>query len=82
MLDGRTGMPVRSVIASWAVAPVGMESAAMHADAIATALFFDGGAALAHRWGVHWVRVLSDGRAEASPDCPAELFTVADIVAP
>lgn len=82
VLDARTGMPVRSVIATWAVAPVGMQSGAMHADAIATALFFDGGAALAHRWGVHWVRVLSDGRAEASPHCPVELFTSADIVGP
>ena len=82
VLDARTGMPVRSVIATWAVAPVGMESGAMHADAIATALFFDGGADLAHRWGVRWVRMLSDGRAETSPDCPAELFTAADIVGP
>lgn len=80
VLDARTGAPVRSVIASWAVAPAGMESGAMHADAIATALFFEGGASLAHRWGIRWVRVLSDGRAEASPDCPAKLFTAADIV--
>ena len=38
VLDARTGAPVRTVAATWAVAPT-----AMRADAIATALFFDGG---------------------------------------
>jgi len=70
VLDARTGAPVRTVVATWAVAPE-----AMLADAAATALFFDGGAALCAQWGVAWVRMLSDGRVEYSPDCPAELFT-------
>lgn len=69
VLDARTGHPVRSVTATWAVAPT-----AMVADAVATALFFDGGAGVAHRWQVEWVRMLSDGRVEWSPECSAELF--------
>ncbi|MEZ3159600.1 FAD:protein FMN transferase [Microbacterium sp. BWT-B31] len=70
VLDARTGEPVRTVAATWAVAPT-----AMRADAIATALFFDGGPRLAHEWGVEWVRMLTDGRVEWSPGCGAELFT-------
>lgn len=69
VLDARTGEPVRTVVATWALGDT-----AMRADAIATALFFDGGARLAADWGIDWVRMLSDGRVEWSPDCPAELF--------
>jgi thiamine biosynthesis lipoprotein len=72
VLDARTGEPVRTVVATWAVAPT-----AMRADAIATALFFPGGDRLAHAWGVAWVRMLTDGRVEWSPGCDAELFTAA-----
>ncbi|KAA0959461.1 FAD:protein FMN transferase [Microbacterium sp. ANT_H45B] len=70
VLDARTGMPVRAWAATWAIAPD-----AMRADAVATALFFDGGPELAASWGVEWVRMSTDGRAESSPDCPAQLFT-------
>lgn len=70
VLDARTGQPVRTIVATWAIAPT-----AMRADAIATALFFDGGAALAHEWGAEWVRMLSDGRVEHSAGSKAELFT-------
>ena len=70
VLDARTGAPVRTVAATWAVA-----STAMRADAIATALFFDGGPEIAHRWGVEWVRMTTDGRVEWSPGSRAELFT-------
>ncbi|MCP1430586.1 thiamine biosynthesis lipoprotein [Microbacterium foliorum] len=70
VLDARTGMPVRTWAATWAIAPD-----AMRADAVATALFFDGGPELASSWGVEWVRMSTDGRAESSPDCPAQLFT-------
>ncbi|WP_324014392.1 FAD:protein FMN transferase [Microbacterium sp. JZ37] len=75
VLDARTGLPVRTVVATWAIAPT-----AMVADAAATALFFDGGPEYAHAHGVHWVRVLSDGRAEWSWGSrgergEAELFT-------
>lgn len=70
VLDARTGAPVRTIVATWAVAPE-----AMRADAITTALFFDGGPRLAFEWGVEWVRMTTDGRVEWSPGCRAELFT-------
>lgn len=76
VLDARTGVPVSTVAATWAVADT-----AMRADALATALFFDGGDALAHRWGAEWVRMLTDGRVEWSNGCSAELFTNAASVA-
>ncbi|MBO9625249.1 MAG: FAD:protein FMN transferase [Microbacterium sp.] len=69
VLDARTGVPVRTWAATWAIA-----KDAMSADAVATALFFDGGPELAAEWGVEWVRMSTDGRAESSPRCPAELF--------
>jgi thiamine biosynthesis lipoprotein len=70
VLDARTGLPVRTWAATWAIAPD-----AMTADAVATALFFDGGPELAARWGVEWVRMSTDGRAQRSPGCPVEIFT-------
>ncbi|WP_109210854.1 MULTISPECIES: FAD:protein FMN transferase [Microbacterium] len=73
VLDARTGQPVRTIAATWAVAPE-----AMMADAIATALFFDGGPRLAHQWGVEWVRMTTDGRVEWSPGCHADLFVRTD----
>lgn len=69
VLDARTGEPVRSVIATWACAPD-----AMHADAAATALFFEGGPELAARWGVEWVRMTQARQVEWSPGVSAELF--------
>lgn len=65
VLDARTGLPVRTWAATWAVAPD-----AMRADAIATALFFDGGPELAEAWGVEWVRMSTEGRAERSTGFP------------
>lgn len=61
VLDARTGEPVRTVVATWAIART-----AMLADAAATALFFEGGERFAHAHDVHWVRMLTDGRAEWS----------------
>lgn len=69
VLDARTGLPVRTWAATWAFAPE-----AMRADAVATALFFDGGPGLAAAWGVEWVRMTTDGRVQRSPGCPADLF--------
>ncbi|WP_217183285.1 FAD:protein FMN transferase [Streptomyces sp. AC495_CC817] len=69
VLDARTGVPVRTWAATWAFAPE-----AMAADALATALFFDGGPQLAASWGAEWVRMSTDGRVERSPGCPADLF--------
>ncbi|WP_214466567.1 FAD:protein FMN transferase [Microbacterium flavescens] len=70
VLDARTGAPVRTIAATWAVA-----ATAMQADAVATALFFDGGPRIAHAWGVEWVRMTTDGRVDWSPSCGADLFT-------
>lgn len=72
VLDARTGVPVRTWAATWALAPD-----AMTADAVSTALFFDGGPELAAAWGVEWVRMSTDGRVQHSPGCPAELFLAA-----
>jgi len=69
VLDARTGVPVRQYAATWAVAPD-----AMTADAVATALFFDGGPSLAADWGAEWVRMRTDGSVEWSPRSEAELF--------
>lgn len=69
VLDARTGLPVRTWAATWALAPE-----AMIADAVATALFFDGGPDIARTWGVEWVRMSTDGRVQRSPGWTAELF--------
>ncbi len=70
VLDARTGAPVRTIAATWAIA-----RDAMTADATATALFFDGGPRFAHERAVEWVRMTTDGRVEWSPGSKAELFT-------
>jgi len=75
VLDARTGQPVRAYAATWAVA-----ADAMTADAVATALFFDGGPRLAYEWGAEWVRMTTDGVVEWSPGCGADLFLGADSV--
>ncbi|MCK2037378.1 FAD:protein FMN transferase [Microbacterium sp. SSW1-49] len=77
VLDARTGMPVRTWAATWALAPD-----AMTADAVATALFFDGGPELAAEWDVEWVRMSTDGRVQRSPGCDAELFLAGATRAP
>lgn len=69
VLDARTGVPVQAYAATWAIADT-----AMRADALATALFFDGGPELAAAWGAQWVRMRTDGRVEWSPGSTAELF--------
>lgn len=75
VLDARTGEPVRTIAATWAVA-----ATTMVADAAATALFFDGGPAFAAAHHVSWVRMMTDGRVEWSPGCRADLFLGADSV--
>lgn len=77
VLDARTGMPVRTWAATWALG-----SDAMLADAVATALFFDGGPELAAAWGVEWIRMSTDGRVQRSAGCPAELFLTGGATAP
>ncbi|REC98128.1 thiamine biosynthesis lipoprotein [Microbacterium sp. AG157] len=70
VLDARTGAPVRAYAATWALAET-----AMRADALATALFFDGGPELAASWNAHWVRMRTDGRVEWSPGFSGEIFS-------
>lgn len=74
VIDGRTGEPVRTVMATWVVAPD-----AMLADAIATALFFEGGSDIAASHAeVEWVRMLSTAAVQHSPLQRLELFTATE----
>lgn len=64
LLDARTGAPVRSIVATWAMA-----ADAMTADALATALFVAPGPVLAAEFAEsspQWLQVFSDGHAEGS----------------
>jgi thiamine biosynthesis lipoprotein len=73
LLDARTGAPVRSIIATWAMA-----SDAMTADALATALFVAPGPVLAAEFaeaGPEWLQVFSDGHAEGSQIFMEGLFS-------
>jgi FAD:protein FMN transferase len=70
VIDGRTGVPARDVVASWVVA-----DDAATADGLATALFFVPAARLAPAFRFSWVRMFADGRAEVSADFDGELFT-------
>jgi len=69
VLDGTTGAPVRTVVASWAMA-----ASAMTADALATALFFVDGSRLQQEFDCSWLAVHSDGHAEYSADFEGVLF--------
>ncbi|MGX6449155.1 FAD:protein FMN transferase, partial [Patulibacter sp. S7RM1-6] len=69
VLDGRTGEPTRTVVATWAIAATAME-----ADGLATALFFASPGALERSFAFTGVRVFADGRYERSADLPGELF--------
>ncbi|MBM7827778.1 FAD:protein FMN transferase [Microbacterium aurum] len=69
VLDARTGEPVRTIAATWALA-----ADAITADAVATTLFFDGGPRFAAERDAQWVRMTTDGRVEWSPGSTAELF--------
>ena len=70
VIDGRTGRPVESVVATWAVAPT-----AAVADAAATALFFVPPSEVLAATGALGVRMFSDGRSERHRDFPGELFS-------
>ena len=69
VLDGTTGSPVRTVVATWAMAGY-----AMTADALATALFFVSGSALQQEFDCSWLTVFSDGHADHSADFEGVLF--------
>ena len=70
VIDGRTGIPARDVVATWVVA-----DDAATADGLATALFFVPAERLAPAFRFSWVRMFADGRAEISADFDGELFT-------
>ena len=70
VIDAITGLPTSSVIATWAPAPD-----ALHADGLATALFFDPDPDLVEGEGVSYVRMFANGRVDHSPSFPGELFT-------
>lgn len=70
VVDGRTGVPVRDVIATWVVA-----DDALTADGLATALFFVPAETLAVSFDFSFVRMFANGHAEISLDFDGELFT-------
>jgi len=69
VIDALTGLPTRSVIATWAIAPT-----ALLADGLATALFFTSPDRLAGIAPFSFVRMYSNGRVETSPGFDGELF--------
>jgi thiamine biosynthesis lipoprotein len=70
VLDGNTGEPVRTAVATWALA-----NTAMLADALATALFFVPGDLLREEFDFSWLTVFSDGSAVHSADFEGTLFS-------
>lgn len=70
VLDGTTGAPVQTVIATWAAAET-----AMLADALATALFFVPGARLEADYEFSWLVVFADGSAAFSHGFEGTLFS-------
>lgn len=69
VLDGTTGTPVRTVVATWTLA-----GNAMTADALATALFFVSGKTLEQDFEFSWLTVFSDGSAAYSAGFEGVLF--------
>lgn len=69
VLDPRTGIPTRDILATWVVA----DTAAV-ADGLATALFLIDPPALASGFDFAFVRMRSDGHLEASAHFPGDLF--------
>jgi FAD:protein FMN transferase len=70
VLDAVTGEPTSSVIATWVLA-----DDALHADGLATALFFETASDLVQRENQSYARMFANGRVEHSPNFPGELFT-------
>jgi thiamine biosynthesis lipoprotein len=70
ILDATTGLPTTTVDATWALAQSGL-----HADALATALFFAAAPALSASFTFEFVRMFPEGRIEYSRSFPGELFT-------
>jgi thiamine biosynthesis lipoprotein len=70
VLDARTGVPVRDVVATWVIS----EEAAV-ADGLATAMFFKHGNELTEFPRFSYVRMFADGHAEASMNFDGEIFS-------
>lgn len=70
VLDGRTGRPIQTTVATWTRA-----STALVADALATALFMAEPARLESGFEFSWLRVSSDGTFSRSRDFEGKLFT-------
>jgi thiamine biosynthesis lipoprotein len=70
VLDGTTGAPVRTVVATWARADTAME-----ADALATALFLVPAEDLERHFRFSWLKVFSNGSAAYSAEFEGRLFT-------
>ncbi|MDQ0663811.1 thiamine biosynthesis lipoprotein [Arthrobacter ulcerisalmonis] len=70
VLDGTTGRPVRTAVATWTLAET-----AMAADALATALFFVPGATLQETFDFSWLTVFSDGSAAYSAEFEGTLYS-------
>ncbi|MGM9474309.1 FAD:protein FMN transferase [Pseudarthrobacter sp. YS3] len=70
VLDGTTGHPVSTAVATWTMA-----ESTMVADALATALFFATGAELERTFDFSWLVVFSDGSAAFSSGFEGTLFT-------
>lgn len=69
VLDGATGRPVGTVVASWTMA-----QSCLVADALATAVFLTEPEALAEEFDFDWLQVFSDGSATFSSAFEGRLF--------
>ncbi|YAL84200.1 FAD:protein FMN transferase [Dermacoccaceae bacterium W4C1] len=69
VLDPRTGRPVDEVVATWVAA-----ADALHADALATALFFTPAQTLATEFDFDYAVITADGRLTHSPELPTEVY--------
>ncbi|MCA4132195.1 FAD:protein FMN transferase [Arthrobacter sp. M4] len=70
VLDGATGRPVETVVATWTIA-----DNCMTADALATALFLAEPSRLAEEFDFEWLQVFSNGSAAFSRGFEGRLFT-------
>ena len=70
VLDGTTGRPAMTAVATWTLADT-----AVLADALATALFFLPGKELEEEFEFSWLTVFSDGSATYSEEFEGTLFT-------
>lgn len=70
VLDGTTGLPVSTAVATWTMA-----ESTMVADALATALFFVPGKKLERSFDFSWLTVFSDGSAAYSAGFEGTLFS-------